>query len=72
MTVAGMYANGAVQLDEPAPDHTPTPVLVTFLAVEPVLKLRPNRFYFDEALALTATSGITVSDAVLEERREAE
>lgn len=73
-TVKGTYQDGWVQLEEPAPATTQTTQQVLVVFLEPPLAVataRP-RFSWDEALALSAGSGVSLSDAVLEERREAE
>ena len=73
-TVKGTYQDGQVQLDKPAP-ATPQAfqrVLVVFLDAPLAVAASQPRFSWDEALEISAGSGISLSDAVLEERREAE
>lgn len=74
-TVEGTYQDGVVRLEEPAPAAVQGArrVLVTFLdaPAKTPAAARP-RFSWDEALARSAHSNATVSDAVIEERREDE
>ena len=72
-TVAGRLEKGVFHPHQPLPPQD-GPAVLTFVLEAPA---RPSegsrpRFSFDEALALSAGSGVTISDAVIEERREYE
>lgn len=72
LVLEGTYENGHLHLDQPVVYRHPVRVRVEFLDELEAATIGKPRFSWDEALALSDGSGAPVSDAVLEERREAE
>lgn len=75
VAIAGTYQNGQLKLEEEAPSAKPWKVIVTFLEEPvPVSDKRPlqwSDFSFDESREALKDYKGSLSDAVIEERREA-
>jgi len=72
LSVKGVYENGEIKLKEKIPISGEIPVIVTFLEdieKEEPQKLDLNKFYFNRSKELLKDFKGSLSDAVIEERR---
>lgn len=72
IAVQGYLEEGVFHSDQPLPPGK-VPAVLTFVAAPAAAKVVPKphpRFSFDEALRLSTQPDVTISDAVIEERKE--
>ena len=74
LTLKGIYENGIVRLEKPPQSDGKIKVIVTFLEEDTSSKkaLSLDDFSFKETRAKTSQYNFSLSEAVIEERREAE
>lgn len=74
LALKGIYENGIIKLEKPPQSDKPIMVIVTFLEEEESKEEKPlslEDFSFMKTRALLADYKGSLSDAVIEERREA-
>ena len=73
LTLKGTYENGVVTLEKPLKSDRKMPVIVTFLDEDQQQKaLSLENFSFRKTREKTRQYSFSLSDAVIEERRDAE
>lgn len=71
LAVKGIYQNGQLILEEPVPFIEPIAVIVTFLEEKPLpKKIELAHFSFNQSRELLKEIKSSLSDALIEERRE--
>lgn len=72
LALKGIYENGVVKLEKPLNSDRRMKVIVTFLEEEDEAKpLSPEDFSFAKTRKTTSKYNFSLSEAVIEERREA-